>query len=48
VSQAHISDLERGYSVPRAEVIDQLARVLKLDRDVLLYMAARQLPPDRG
>jgi transcriptional regulator with XRE-family HTH domain len=26
VSQAHIADLERGYSVPRAEVIEQLAR----------------------
>jgi transcriptional regulator with XRE-family HTH domain len=45
VSQAHIADLERGHSVPPAEVIEQLARVLKLDRDVL-YLAARQLPPD--
>ncbi len=28
VSQAHIADLERGYSVPRAEVIEQLAHAL--------------------
>lgn len=45
VSQAYVADLEKGFAAPRPHVIEQFARVLELDRD-LLYLAARQVPPE--
>jgi transcriptional regulator with XRE-family HTH domain len=45
ISQSHLSDLERGLMTPRTTVIDQLAEVLKLNRDVL-YLAAGIVPPE--
>jgi hypothetical protein len=38
-------DLERGWAPPLPNVIEQLAQVLELDRD-LLCLAARQVPPE--
>ena len=45
VSTGYIHDLERGWATPPPHVIEQLAQVLELDRD-LLYLAARQVPPE--
>jgi transcriptional regulator with XRE-family HTH domain len=45
VSAGYLGDLERGWATPPPHVIEQLARVLEVDRD-LLYLAARQVPPD--
>ncbi len=46
VSQKRISDIEHDrFGVPRAPVLKQLARALKLDIDVL-YFWGRQIPPD--
>ncbi len=45
ISQSHLSDLERGAIAPRPHMIEQLAQVLKLNRDVL-YLAAGIVPPE--
>jgi len=45
VSTGYIHDLERGWATPPPHVIEQLAKALELDRDVL-YLAARQVPPE--
>jgi transcriptional regulator with XRE-family HTH domain len=45
ISQTYLSDLERGSAAPRPQVIEQFARVLKLNRDVL-YLAAGIVPPE--
>ncbi len=46
VSQKRITDIEHDrFGVPRAPVLKQLARALKLDVDVL-YFWGRQIPPD--
>jgi transcriptional regulator with XRE-family HTH domain len=45
VSTGYIHDLERGWATPPPHVIEQLAKALELDRD-LLYLAARQVPPE--
>jgi transcriptional regulator with XRE-family HTH domain len=45
VSQAYVADLEKGFAAPRPHLIEQFAKVLELDRD-LLYLAARQVPPE--
>ena len=45
ISQSYLSDLERGAIGPRAHMIEQFARVLKLNRDVL-YLAAGIVPPE--
>src|SRR5713101_274386 len=46
VSQQRITDIEHDRSgVPRAPVLKQLARALKLDVDVL-YLWGRVIPPD--
>ncbi len=45
ISQTLLSDLERGSAAPRPHLIEQFARVLKLNRDVL-YLAAGIVPPE--
>jgi transcriptional regulator with XRE-family HTH domain len=46
VSQKRITDIEHDrFGVPRAPVLKQLARALKLDIDVL-YCWSRRIPPD--
>jgi len=45
ISQSHLSDLERGSIAPRPHLIEQFARVLNLNRDVL-YLAAGIVPPE--
>jgi transcriptional regulator with XRE-family HTH domain len=45
ISQSLLADLERGYAPLRPYLIDECARVLKLDRD-LLYLAADIVPPE--
>ena len=46
VSQQRITDIEHDrFGVPRRPILNQLARVLKLDVDVL-YFWGRQIPPD--
>jgi transcriptional regulator with XRE-family HTH domain len=45
VSQTHLSDLERGAIAPRPYLIEQFARALQLNRDVL-YLAAGIVPPE--
>jgi transcriptional regulator with XRE-family HTH domain len=46
VSQKRITDIEHDrFGVPRAPVLKQLARALKLDIEVL-YFWGRQIPPD--
>ncbi len=46
LSQKRISDIEHDrFGVPRAPVLKQLARALRLDLDVL-YLWGRQIPPD--
>jgi transcriptional regulator with XRE-family HTH domain len=46
VSQKRITDIEHDrFGVPRAPVLKQLARALKLDIDVL-YFWGRQIPAD--
>jgi hypothetical protein len=46
VSQKRITDIEHDrFGVPRAPVLNQLARALKLDIDVL-YCWRRGIPPD--
>ena len=46
VSQQRITDIEHDrFGVPRAPVLKQLARALKLDVDVL-YLWGRLVPPD--
>jgi transcriptional regulator with XRE-family HTH domain len=46
VSQKRITDIEHDrFGVPRAPVLKQLARALKLNVDVL-YFWGRQSPPD--
>jgi len=46
VSQQRITDIEHDrFGVPRAPVLKQLARALKLDVDVL-YLWGRVIPPD--
>jgi transcriptional regulator with XRE-family HTH domain len=45
ISQTHLSDLERGTIAPRPYLIEQFARVLELNRDVL-YLAAGIVPPE--
>jgi transcriptional regulator with XRE-family HTH domain len=45
ISQTHLSDLERGAIAPRPYLIEQFARALELNRDVL-YLAAGIVPPE--
>ena len=45
ISQTHLSDLERGTIAPRPYLIEQFARALELNRDVL-YLAAGIVPPE--
>ena len=45
ISQTHLSDLERGSIAPRPYLIEQFARALNLNRDVL-YLAAAIVPPE--
>ena len=46
LSKQRITDIEHDrFGVPRAPLLKQLARVLKLDIDVL-YLWARRIPPD--
>ena len=46
VSQKRITDIEHDrFGVPRAPVLKQLARALKLDIEVF-YFWGRQIPPD--
>ena len=46
VSQQRITDIEHDrFGVPRRPVLNQLARALKLDLDVL-YLWGRAVPPD--
>ena len=45
ISQTHLSDLERGAIAPRPYLIEQFARALQLNRDVL-YLAAGIVPPE--
>src|SRR5260370_1110404 len=45
ISQTHLSDLERGTIAPRPYLIEQFARALERNRDVL-YLAAGIVPQD--
>ena len=45
ISQTHLSDLERATIAPRPCLIEQFARALELNRDVL-YLAAGIVPPE--
>jgi transcriptional regulator with XRE-family HTH domain len=46
VSQQRITDIEHDrFGVPRRPILNQLARALKLDLDVL-YLWGRVVPPD--
>jgi len=46
VSQQRITDIEHDrFGVPRRPILNQLARALKLDIDVL-YLWGRVVPPD--
>ena len=46
INQAYLADIERGqHPNPRPHLIEEFARALELDRDVL-YLAARQVPPE--
>src|SRR6202011_2402954 len=46
VSQQRITDIEHDrFGVPRRPILEQLARALKLDIDVL-YLWGRVIPPD--
>jgi len=46
ISQERITDIEHNrYGVPRRPTLEQLARELKLDLDVL-YLWGRLIPPD--
>jgi transcriptional regulator with XRE-family HTH domain len=44
-SQSNLADLERGFAPPRPHLIEEFARVLELNRD-LLYLAADIVPPE--
>ncbi len=44
-SQSNVADLERGFAPPRPPLIEEFARVLELNRD-LLYLAADIVPPE--
>ncbi len=45
ISQSLLADLERGFAPPRPHLIEECARVLELNRD-LLYLAADIVPPE--
>jgi transcriptional regulator with XRE-family HTH domain len=46
IGQGYLAEIERGHHPhPRPHLIEEFARALKLDRDVL-YLAARQVPPE--
>jgi transcriptional regulator with XRE-family HTH domain len=46
ISQERITDIEHNrYGVPRKPILEQLARELQLDSDVL-YLWGRIVPPD--
>ncbi len=45
ISQSNLADLERGYAPARPHLIEEFARVLELNRD-LLYLAADIVPPE--
>jgi transcriptional regulator with XRE-family HTH domain len=45
ISQSMLADLERGFAPPRPHLIEECARVLELNRD-LLYLAADIVPPE--
>jgi transcriptional regulator with XRE-family HTH domain len=46
IGQTYLAEIERGHHPnPRPHLIEEFARVLEIDRDVL-YLAARQVPPD--
>jgi len=45
VSAGYIHDLERGWVIPPARVMEQLAVAIALDRD-LLYLTVGQIPPE--
>ena len=44
-SQSKLADLERGFAPPRPHLIEEFARDLELNRD-LLYLAADIVPPE--
>src|SRR5260370_7213977 len=46
IGQTYLAEIERGHHPnPRPHLIEEFARVLEIDRDVL-YLAARQVPPE--
>jgi transcriptional regulator with XRE-family HTH domain len=45
IAQTHVAVLERGFLPPRPYLIEQFARVLRMDSD-LLYLAVNIVPPD--
>jgi transcriptional regulator with XRE-family HTH domain len=45
ISQSMLADLERGFAAPRPYLVEECARVLELNRD-LLYLAADIVPPE--
>jgi transcriptional regulator with XRE-family HTH domain len=46
IGQTYLAEIERGHHPnPRPHLIEQFARALEIDRDVL-YLAARQVPPE--
>jgi transcriptional regulator with XRE-family HTH domain len=45
ISQSNLADLERGFAPPRPYLVEEFARVLELNRD-LLYLAADIVPPE--
>jgi transcriptional regulator with XRE-family HTH domain len=45
ISQSNLADLERGFAPPRPHLIEEFARVLEINRD-LLYLAADIVPPE--
>ena len=45
ISQSNLADLERGFAPARPHLIEEFARVLEINRD-LLYLAADIVPPE--
>ena len=46
IGQTYLAEIERGHHPnPRPHLIEEFARALEIDRDVL-YLAARQVPPE--
>ena len=46
IGQTYLAEIERGHHPnPRPHLIEQFARALEIDRDVL-YLAARRVPPE--